>query len=167
MEETHQAYAAFASDTSTGGQDIVGELPHQYRQYADVFSKEQADELPPHGPQDHAIETNGDQLPFGPLYNLSANELKVLKKYIDDNLRKGFIQPSTSPAGAPILFVKKKDGGLRLCVDYRGLNKITIKNRYPLPLISEALDRLKGAKICTKLNIRAAYNLIRIRKGDK
>ena len=84
--------------------------------------------MPPHGPQDHAIETNGDQPPFGPLYNLSANELKVLKEYIDDNLRKEFIQPSTSPAGAPILFVKKKDGGLRLCVDYRGLNKITIKN---------------------------------------
>ena len=167
VEETHQAYAAFASSISLEEQTGPGQIPSQYEAYADVFSKEQADELPPHGPQDHAIETNGDQPPFGPLYNLLASKLKVLKEYINDNLRKGFIQPSTSPAGAPILFVKKKDGGLRLCVDYRGLNKITIKNRYPLPLISEALDWLIGAKIYTKLDICAAYNLIRIRKGDK
>ena len=91
----------------------------------------------------------------------------MLREYIDDNLSKGFIRQSTSPAGAPILFVKKKDGSLRLCVDYRGLNRVTVKNRYLLPLISEALDRLVGAKVYTKLDIRSAYNLIRIKEGDE
>ena len=75
--------------------------------------------------------------------------------------------PQTSPAGAPILFVKKRDGSLRLCVDYRGLNKITIKNRYPLPLIGESLDRLRSATVFTKLDLRAGYNLVRIAKGDE
>ena len=86
-----------------------------------------------------------------------------MKKYIKENLEKGFIRKSTSPAGAPILFVKKKDGSLRLCVDYRKLNEMTIRNSYPLPLINELLDRVKGAKFFTKLNLKSAYNLVRIR----
>ena len=142
-------------------------IPPEYMDYSEVFSREAADQLPQHGPQDHAIDLQGAEPGFGPLYNLSAVELKVLREYIDENLQKGFIRPSTSPAGAPILFVKKKDGSLRLCVDYRALNRLTVKNRYPLPLISEALDRLVGAKIYTKLDIRSAYNLIRIREGDE
>ena len=142
-------------------------LPAEYQDLARVFSEDEANELAEHGSHDHEIDTEGHQPPFGPLYNLSADELKVLREYIDENLAKGFIRPSTSPAGAPILFVKKKDGSLRLCVDYRGLNKITKKNRYPLPLISEALDRVSGAKIYSKLDIRAAYNQIRIRDGDE
>lgn len=171
-------YAAFArenplepEDSGTPGISLhnlqASELPAEYEEYRDVFSEEAANELPPHGPQDHAIDLEGGAPPFGPLYNLSANELEVLKGYIDENLKKGFITRSTSPAGAPILFVKKKDGGLRLCVDYRGLNRVTIKNRYPLPLIGEALDRLVGAKVYTKLDIRSAYNLIRIKEGDE
>ena len=79
----------------------------------------------------------------------------------------GFIQHSRSPAGAPIFFVKKKDGSLRLVVDYRGLNKVTIRNRYALPLISSLLERLSGAKYFTKLDLRGAYNLVRIRRGDE
>ena len=86
---------------------------------------------------------------------------------MDDNLCKGFIRPSNSPAGAPILFAKKKDGSLRLCVDYRGLNRITRKNRYPLPLINDLLDRLKTAKIFTKLDLRAGYNNVRIASGHE
>ena len=142
-------------------------LPTRYESYEDVFSEKAANDLPQHGPQDHAIETEGKTPAFGPLYNLSATELGVLRDYIRDNLAKGFIRPSTSPAGAPILFVKKKDGTLRLCVDYRSLNRVTVKNRYPLPLISEALDRLVGAKMFTKLDIRSAYNLIRIKEGHE
>ena len=76
-------------------------------------------------------------------------ELAALKAYIETNLENGFIQRSSSPAAAPILFLKKKDGSLRLCVDYRALNSITVKNRYPLPLISEILDRVRGATIFT------------------
>ena len=83
----------------------------------------------------------GKSPPFGPIYQLSEKELKVLKEYVDDNLAKGFIKPSTSPAGSLVLFVPKKDGSLRLCVDYRALNNITIKDRYALPLINELHDR--------------------------
>ncbi|KFZ17321.1 hypothetical protein V501_01795 [Pseudogymnoascus sp. VKM F-4519 (FW-2642)] len=88
-------------------------------------------------------------------------------EYIDDNLAKGFIKPSTSPAGSPVLFVPKKDGSLRLCVDYRALNNITIKDRYALPLINELHDRFQGAKIFSKLDLRGAYNLIRIKSGEE
>jgi hypothetical protein len=90
-----------------------------------------------------------------------------LREYLQDSLRNGWIRESTSPAGAPILFTPKKDGELRLCVDYRALNKLTIKNRYPLPLIGEILDRLVGAKVFTKLDLRNAYHRIRIREGDE
>ncbi|XP_041434034.1 uncharacterized protein LOC121398794 [Xenopus laevis] len=90
-----------------------------------------------------------------------------MEEYIKENLERGFIRPSSSPAGAGVFFVKKKDGTLRPCIDYRGLNKITVKNRYPLPLISELFDRVKGAVIFSKLDLRGAYNLIRIREGDE
>src|SRR5204862_7527538 len=135
-------------------------IPEQYRDLAEVFSKPKAYELPPHrGPLDHHINPEPGSKPvFGPIYNLSETELQVLKEYIDENLRKRFIRPSTSPFGSPVLFVKKPDGSLRLCIDYRALNRITIKNRYPLPLISELLDRLKGAKFFTKLDVCEAFN---------
>jgi len=124
--------------------------------------------LPPHRPYDHKIQLEpGTTPPFGPLYTLSETELKALDEYIKENLTKGYIQASTSPAGAPILFVKKRDGSLRLCVDYRGLNKITIKNRHPLPLIGESLDRLRSATVFSKLDLRAGYNLVRIAEGDE
>ena len=141
-------------------------IPKELEEYADVFSIEEAGKLPSHEGRDHAIETTAEP-PFGPLYNLSNTELAALRNYLDDALAKGWIQHSTSPAGAPILFVPKKDGGLRLCVDYRGLNKVTVKNRHPLPLISETLDRLNGAKQFTKLDLKDAYHRIRIRRGDE
>ncbi|KAJ1041358.1 hypothetical protein NDA10_003262 [Ustilago hordei] len=105
--------------------------------------------------------------PQGPLYLKGPKEMSELRRYLDENLEKGFIRPSKSPARSPVLFVPKKDGGLRLCVDYRGLNEITVKNRAPLPLIEEQLFLLRKARIYTKLDLRAAYNLIRIAKGDE
>ena len=94
-----------------------------------MFSPGEAKELPPHRPYDIKIETEGEKMPpIGKLYNMSEVELKALKEYIDDMLGKGFIRSSNSPAGAPVLFAKKKDGSLRLCVDYRALNKVTRKN---------------------------------------
>ncbi|EED12060.1 gag/polymerase/env polyprotein, putative [Talaromyces stipitatus ATCC 10500] len=101
------------------------------------------------------------------LYPLSRAELEVLQYYLQENLKKGFIRPSKSPAASPILFVPKKDGTLRLCVDYRGLNKVTIKNRYLLPLMGEILDYINGAKVFSKINLKDAYYHIRIRPGDK
>ena len=144
-------------------------LPREYEDYADVFDEQAESRLPPHRDNlDHAINlTPGSTPPFGPLYNLSETELQVLKEYIDKNLASGFIKRSNSPAGAPILFVKKKDGSLRLCVDYRRLNAITIKDKYPIPLVSEILNRLAGSRYFTKLDLRGAYNLLRIKKGDE
>ena len=109
---------------------------------------ENAIELPENiGMNKHAIELEENkQLPFGPIYSLGPVELETLKTYIKTNLANGFIRPSKSPTGAPILFDQKPDGSLRLCVEYRGLNNITIKNQYLLPLIGKSLDRLGWAK---------------------
>ena len=146
--------------------EYTSALPQGLHEYEDVFDTSQAGMLPQHSSTSHAIETTGDP-PYGPLYNLSNNELEVLRTYLDDALGKGWIRHSVSPAGAPILFVPKKDGGLRLCVDYRALNKVTVKNRHPLPLISETLDRLYGAKVFSKLDLKDAYHRIRICEGDE
>jgi len=143
-------------------------VPEAYADYADVFSEEAAGEAPAQAAQEHPIELEpGAQPPWGPLYPLSATELETLRTYLEDAQRKGWIRPSTSPAGAPILFVPKKGGKLRLCVDYRALNQLTRKDRTPLPLISEILDRLSTAAIFTKLDLRDAYHRIRIRSGDE
>ncbi len=121
-------------------------------------------ELPENtGLNEHAIElVEGKQPPYGPIYALSPVELETLKTYIETHLKTGFIRPSKSPAGAPILFDKKPDGSLRLCVDYRGLNNLMIKNRYPLPLIGESLDRLGQAERFTQLDLTSAYHQMRI-----
>lgn len=160
------------STTSSDPPDYVNEprkiVPAQYHDFLEAFSKKKADSLPPHRSYDLSIPLEeGKSPPFGPLYSLSQVELKALSEWLEENLSKGFIRASTSPCGAPILFVKKKDGSLRLCVDYRGLNNITIKNRYPLPLIPEAMDRLKDARFFTKLDLRGAYNLVRVKEGEE
>jgi len=144
------------------------DLPPQYHEFADVASEDSSRELAEHSLNDLAINIEeGAAPPYQPLYGLSEAELVVLRKYIADFMARGWITRSKSPAGAPILFAKKKDGTLRLCVDYRGLNKITVKNRHPLPLIAESLERLAQAKVYTKLDIRDAYHRIRIKKGDE
>ena len=113
----------------------------EYHDYLDVFSKIKADQLPEHRPYDHSIVLeDGETPPMGPIYSLSEVELTTLWEFIQENLQKGYIHPSKSPCGTPVLFDKKKDGSLRICVDYQGLNKLTRKDRYPLPLISDLLD---------------------------
>ncbi len=134
----------------------------------EVFSKSRAASLPPHRPYDCAIDlVPGMSPPKGRLYSLSVPEREAMEKYISDSLTAGFIRPSSSPAGAGFFFVAKKDGSLRPCIDYRGLNNITVKNTYPLPLMSSAFERLQGASIFTKLDLRNAYHLVRIREGDE
>jgi transposase InsO family protein/predicted aspartyl protease len=149
-------------------------LPKQYYEFLKVFSKEEADKLSPLRGEgiDHAIElesSNGKEakVPWGPLYNMSRDELLALRKTLTEYLDKGFIRVSNSPAAAPVLFVRKPGGGLRFCVDYRGLNKITRKDRYPLPLIYETLRNIEKAKWFTKLDVIAAFHKIRIAKGDE
>ena len=101
------------------------------------------------------------------MYSCSEKELQALREYLDENLAKGFIRESSSPAGYPILFVPKKNGKLRLCVDYQKLNDIIIKNCYPLPCINEIMDHINGTQWYTKLDLQGAYNLIRITQGKE
>ena len=137
------------------------------RMFADVFPADLPSELPPRRDVDHRIELEqGASPPSRPTYRLSPSELDVLRKQLDDLMAHKFIQPSQSPYGAPVLFVKKKDGELRMCVDYRALNKITIKNKYPLPRIDELLDRLHGARWFSKIDLRSGYHQVRIHPDD-
>ncbi len=137
-------------------------------EFADVFPDDLPNHLPPPRHVDHALETvPGANPPNRPPYRLSQPELDELRRQIDEALAKGFIRPSVSPYGAPVLFVKKKDGTMRMCIDYRGLNAITIKNSYPLPRIDDLLDRLFGATHFSTIDLRAGYHQVRIRAGDE
>ena len=97
---------------------------------------------------------------------MAPTELKELKEQLKDHLDKGFIRPSISPWGAPVLFVKKKDGSLRMCIDYRQLNKVTIKNKYPIPRIDDLFDQLQGASHFSKIDLRSGYHQLRVRDSD-
>ncbi|KAH9269149.1 hypothetical protein BASA83_008768 [Batrachochytrium salamandrivorans] len=135
--------------------------------FSSLFSEDQAETLPPHRDFDCAIDLKPASEPFhGKIYQLTREEDKVMQEWIKDNLRKGFIRNSSSPHGAPCFFVKQKDK-LRLCMDYRGLNRNTVKDRNPIPLISELLRTLSTGKIFTTLDLRGAYNLLRIKEGDE
>ncbi len=144
-------------------------VPSEYANFADAFSLKLAVKLPEHiGINDHAIKLVDDwQPPYGPIYSLKPMELEILKAYIENNLASDFIMPSKSPSGTPIFFDKKPDGSLRLCIDYQGLNNLTIKNQYPLPLVRESLDRLGWARRFTQLDLINAYYQMRIREGDE
>jgi hypothetical protein len=117
---------------------------------------------------DYAIDVVLDAtLPFRPLYNLLPRELEALEEFIHNRLEKGHIRESMSPAGALVIFTPKKDSTLQLCVDYQGLNAIIVKNCYPIPLISELLNYLYGAKVFSKLDLLDAYYQIQIKEGDE
>jgi RNase H-like domain found in reverse transcriptase/Reverse transcriptase (RNA-dependent DNA polymerase)/Integrase zinc binding domain len=154
--------------------DPRGKLLPIYQKFATtLFSRTESDRLPPHRPGiDHKIELEkkdgkDPEIPSGPLYSMSREMLLVLRKTLTELLEKGFIRVSNSPAAAPILFVKKPGGGLRFCVDYRALNAISRKDRYPLPLIRETLSQISRAKWFTKLDVIAAFNKIRIAPGHE
>ena len=145
------------------------EVPTKYSDFSDVFLETEALVLPERiDLNEHAIELEGDkQPPYRPIYSPGPVELETLKAYIKTNLKTEFIRPSKFPASAPILFDKKPDDSLCLCMDYRGLNNFTIQNQHPLPLIGESLDRLGGAKRFTQLDLTSAYHRMRIRECDK
>ena len=145
------------SSTTSSPPDLLSSVPEDYHDYADVFSKANTSTLPPHRDYDLKIELEeGTTPPLGTIYSLSPVELTALQMFIDENLTTRFIRPTSSSHAAPVLFVKKKDGSLGLCVDYRGLNKLTKKDHYPLPLISDLLDSPSRAKIYTKIDLRHA-----------
>lgn len=133
-----------------------------------MFSKEKAKSLPPHRPYNCGIDLlPGAPLPTSRLYSILKPEREAMESYITDSLAAGIIWPSTSPLGAGFFFVEKKEKTLRPCIDFRGLNKITVKNKHPLPLLTSAFELLQGATIFSKLDLRSAYHLIRIRQGDE
>ena len=141
------------------------EYPVQVQQllneFEDIFPKELPAGLPPQRQLDHRIDlVPGAEPPHRSPYHLSPKGLDELKSQLRELTEKGYIQPSVSPFGAPVLFVPKKDGGVRMCVDYRVLNKVTVHNRYPLPRIEDLLDRLQGAKFFMKINLRSGYHQI-------
>ena len=143
-------------------------VPKQYHEFLDVFSKSKGESLPPH--TDYDIEINlvpNAKPPFGGVYRLAEPELKALKAYINDMLEKGLIRQSKSPCASPVLFVPKGKNELRLCVDYRALNAITVPDRYPLPSTDMLLDQLSSAKIFTKIDLRSAYHRIRVAEGHE
>ena len=134
--------------------------------YPDVFSEELSG-LPPQIDIEFAIDiVLGAILASITPYRMASVELKELKLHLKELLEKGFIRLSVSPWGAPMLFVKKKDGMLRLCVDYRQLNKMIVKNKYPLPRIDDLFDQLKGASVFSKIDLRSRYYQLRIKEVD-
>ena len=146
---------------------VPDDLAALLRSYEDVFPDALPPGLPPAREVDHAIELEpGAPPPSRPTYRMSFQELEELERQLREYVGNGWIRPSQSPYGAPILFVKKKDGTTRMCTDYRALNKITKKNVYPLPRIDELLDRLEGAKFFTKIDLRQGYHQIRIAEAD-
>jgi Reverse transcriptase (RNA-dependent DNA polymerase) len=134
----------------------------------DIFDEDKANQFADTQPWDHKIEIKAGFEPKSfKTYNLTPKEQIELDKFLKENLDKGYIKPSQSPMASPFFFVKKKDGKLQPCQDYQYLNDWTVKNTYPLPLISEIMDKIKGAKFFTKFDVQWGYNNVRIRTKDQ
>jgi hypothetical protein len=145
---------------TTEGADPSPEDNPILREYQDVFPEEISG-LPPRRDIDFSIELAPGALSVSRTpYQMSMPELVELKLQLKEMMDKGYIRPSVSPWGAPVLFVKKKDGTLRLCIDYRQLNKVTIKNKYPLPRIDDLFDQLGGASVFSKIDLRLGYHQV-------
>ncbi|KAL4030346.1 hypothetical protein IC575_008582 [Cucumis melo] len=159
-------WGILASVVDTREADVSLSSEPVVRDYPDVFPEELPG-LPPHREVEFAIELEPGTVPISRApYRMAPAELKELKVQLQDLLDKGFIRPSVSPWGAPVLFVKKKDGSMRLCIDYRELNKVTVKNRYPLPRIDDLFDQLQGATVFSKIDLRSGYHQLRIKDED-
>nr|AAS66950.1 polyprotein [Melampsora lini] len=143
-------------------------VPQEYHDYLDMFEKSKSDALPPHRPYDFRVDLVPGAVPqAGKVIPLSPREAEVLNEMLEKGLRNGTIRRTTSPWAAPVLFTGKKDGNLRPCFDYRKLNAVTIKNKYPLPLTMELVDSLLNADQFTSLDMRNGYNNLRVREGDE
>lgn len=148
-------------------------MPNQWMQVDNLVAKFSGNvfsllkDLPPHWPGlDHAIPTSNVEPIAKKVYKMSPLELKTLKEQLDELIQLNYIKPLTSPWAASVLFIKKKDGSLRLCVDYRGLNTVMIMNKYPLPLLDEFFDQFQGAKYFSKLDLQQGYHQLHIEDDD-
>ena len=166
MKLTNDDQLVTVNDDTTRTQYPV-QVQELLNEFSDIFPKDLPAGLPPQRQLDHRIDlVPGAEPPHRAPYRLSPQGLDELKRQLRDLTDKGYIQPSVSPFGAPVLFVPKKDGGVRMCVDYRALNRVTVHNRYPLPRIEDLLDRLQGAKFFTKIDLRSGYHQIRVHPED-
>src|SRR5882757_8011837 len=155
---------AFKANSEAGAPPI----PEYLKEFTSVFSKASFDNLPESREWDHAIEiVPGSKTSACKVYPMSPSEQKELDVFLKENLETGRIRPSKSPMASPVFFIKKKDGALRLVQDYQPLNNITVKNKYPLPLISELINKLQGAKYFTKLDVRWGFNNVHMKVGDE
>ncbi len=149
-------------------EELMQKVPTTYHPWIDVWNPSDANKLPPRRSIDHTIKLQeGATPPAKRAYGMSREQAAVVKEYVDEMLGKGYIRPSTSPYAAPVLIVKKPDGGLRICVDYRALNSLTVKNRNAPPLIRETLAKLCTARVFSKFDIIAAFNEVRMKEGDE
>ena len=147
---------------------VEQKLPPQYAKYAKVFEEPKDRKLPPQQPFDHGIDLKETFVPkVAKTYPMNPKEMEACKEFIDKHLKSGKIRKSQLPQASLFFFVQKKDRGLHPCQDYQYLNKHTVKNAYPLPLISTLINKLKGAKYFSKMNIQWGYNNIRIKEGDE
>jgi hypothetical protein len=143
-------------------------VPPEYHKYLNVFSEEEATKLAPHREYDLTIDLKPDaKMRSGPIYPTNKVEGETIKEYIDSMMSKGFIKHSKAPHGYPVIFVKKKDGSLCMCIDYRCLNEVTVRNDYPIPLQSMLTNQVKGAKHFAALDLRNGYHLLRVAKGHE
>jgi hypothetical protein len=162
------AIIAPESDSSKLAELSAQLVPPEYHDFLSIFSEEEAKALPPRRYVDHAIPLiEGGKPPFGRMYSMSDNDLKELKLWIEENLAKSFIRASSSSAASPIIIVRRPGSAPRICVDYRALNDITIKDRHPLPRIEETLNQIRGARYFTKIDLRRYFHQIRIQEGDE
>ena len=148
---------------------LIIDASERYFRYAKCFSAQQAARIPAHKSWDHQIPLQdlNAKIPTGAIYKTTREEDEALRKYLQENIPTGKVRRSCSAAAAPSLFVCKKDGSLRLCVDYRARNRLTMANKYPLQLISEILDKTRGGKWFIRLDLKNGYNLIRIAAGEE
>ena len=159
-----QGYLAYMVETGKEG-TVMDEIL-VVREFPDVFPYDIAD-LPPNREVEFTIDLIPGTDPISiPPYWMAPVELGELKAQLEELSSKGFIRPSISPWGAPVLFMKKKDGSLWLCIDYRQLNKVTIRNQYPLPRIDELFDQLQGSRVCSKIDLRSGYHQLRVQESD-
>ncbi|XP_058181413.1 uncharacterized protein LOC131299855 [Rhododendron vialii] len=164
--ERESIYSLLASLTLDEDLSTRGELPLVVREFPDVFPEELPG-LPPEREIEFVIDLLPGTAPISiPPYRFAPAELRELKTQLQELENLGFIRPSTSPWGAPALFAQKKDGSLRLCIDYRKLNRVTIKNKYPMPRIDDLFDQLRGATCFSKIDLRSGYHQLRVRRED-
>ncbi len=148
-------------------EDPLSRVPQEYHEFCNIFSGERANVLALHWLYDLKINLEEDAKPFhGLIYLLLPLELTALREFLE-NVKNGFICPSKSPWGSPVLFVKKKDGSLHLCVDFCALNRVMEKDHYPLLLIPDLLNSPALARIYTKIDLKHTYHLVCIAEGDK